>query len=113
MASDAPNTGARSRAPRNPTRDVPPQHTPNRTSEKAQAICVAAEAIDALVLAVECMIENQRGIMREANAGTFLCDNELWGGIAVLLTMVRRHAIDAGAIGEAMELATVARPAAA
>jgi hypothetical protein len=71
---------------------------------KARALSVAAEAIDAMVLAVEVMTEKQRALMLGGNAGSFLVDNELWTGMATLLSTVRVHAFDIGAAGEAIEV---------
>lgn len=115
MAAEAPTTGARSRAPRNPVRAVSQQDGINLMTDKARTIGAAAESIDAMILAVEVMIENQRRLMLDQNAGSFLHDNELWQGMAVLLTMVRTHAVDVGRAGEAIEVAGMraATPAAA
>lgn len=108
MASDAPTTGARARAPRNAGGDVPPPNNLDQMTAHARNIGSASESVDAMVLGIEVMIENQRKLMREQNVGTFLLDNELWTGIAVLLTMVRTHAFDMGKAGEAIEIAGMA-----
>lgn len=63
------------------------------------------ESIDALILGVEGLIERQRGMMRHQHADAFLIDNELWGAIASLLTMVRTKATEIVDVGGAMEKA--------
>ena len=105
MADDAPITGAPTRAPASDQpRDALLSH--------ARTIQVAAEAIDAVVLGVELMLADQRRIMGETSASTFLLGNELWGGAATLLAMVRERASAIGEAGEAIEVAGMASPAA-
>lgn len=68
---------------------------------------VKADAIDAMVLGIEMMIENQRRLLVEQNPGSLVLGNEMWRGIATLLTMVRHHALDIGNEGQAAELASM------
>lgn len=103
MADAAPYTGAPSRASENTTTTVPSQ---NITGD-AQSISVEGEAIDAMILGVETMLESQRVIMRSANTSDSLCDNELWSGAAVLLSIVRQKANAIERMAQGIEIASM------
>lgn len=103
MADEAPTTGRRSRAPRNPTPVVPPRDALDQMLDNARSLLAAAEQIDATALAIETMIERQRQVMRDAGASSFLCTGELWDGILVLLTVARGQAIAIAEAGEAID----------
>jgi len=77
----------------------------------ATEISAAAEAVDALLLGVETMIQDHHRMMREANVPQYLLDgNELSEGIAVLLTLARHQALDIGKHGDTIQYATMAAP---
>lgn len=59
---------------------------------RGASIAAAAEEVCALILAVEGMIEDQRRIMQEANAASYLQESELWGGMEILLLIAKRTA---------------------
>ena len=107
MATDAPYRGARSRAPENPSGTVPLKNIIDELTAALRNIQVKADAIDAMVLGIEMMIENQRRLMVDHNPGSLVLGNELWRGIATLLTMVRHHAMDIGSDGQAAEIASM------
>jgi hypothetical protein len=85
----------------------------DQIGDHARDISAKAEGIDALLLGVEVMIQDQRRLMRDEKAGSFLLDNELWGGIAGLLTMARHEALTIGEKGDAIQHAMMPAPAGA
>lgn len=107
MATERPYTGARSRASKNDAGGVPPQNNQIETLHAVRTMQVAAAEIDAMTLGVELMIQNQRRIMQQENVGSFMLDNELWTGMATLLSMVRHHALDIATNGETVEKAAM------
>lgn len=107
MADDAPYTGARPRAPKIDAAQVPLVDKADRDiiMSGSSDVQEGGDSIDALILGVEVMIERQIGMMRYQHADAFLIDNELWGAIASLLTMVRIKATEIVDVGGAMEKA--------
>ncbi|WP_260597440.1 hypothetical protein [Sphingomonas endolithica] len=107
MASNAPITGARTRAPHIPADDVPPQNpsAPGPFLTDLHEIQMAAEAIKAVIFVVELMLQDQRRVMQEENAYSFLHENELWDGTRTLLAMASERATTIGELGELMEMA--------
>lgn len=108
MADDAPYRGARNRAPKIEANAVPLADKADiRTiNDGAGDVQEGGDSIDALILGVEVMIERQRGMMRQQGADAFLIDNELWGAMASLLTMVRTKATAIVDVGGEMEKAS-------
>ena len=107
MAAEAPYRGVRIRAPEIHAADVPLVDMGDRdiVMSCSSDVQEGGDSIDALILGVEVLIERQRGMMRHQHADAFLIDNELWGAIASLLTMVRTKATEIVDIGGEMEKA--------
>jgi hypothetical protein len=79
----------------------------------ASEISAGAEAVDALLLGVEVMIQDHRKMMREANVPAYLLtDNELAESVSVLLTLARHQALDIGKHGDAIQVAMMPTKAA-
>lgn len=107
MAAEAPYRGVPIRAPEIHAADVPLVDMADRdiVMSGSSDVQEGGESIDALILGVEVLIERQRGMMRHQHADAFLIDNELWGAIASLLTMVRTKATAIVDVGGEMEKA--------
>lgn len=105
MATGARNTAAHSRAPFPPQSSIDPANAEARVRllEFISAMQVTAELVDTMMLSVTLMIEDQKRLMRQAGSTDFLCDNELWQCMGVMLETVRGHMHDFQKSGEAME----------
>lgn len=77
-------------------------------SAHARNISAAATEVDALLLGVEGMIEDQINIMKETGAQKFLIECELWTGIQILLNLARRKSVEMEADGTAIQNEAIA-----
>ena len=89
MASDAPNTGAATRAPRNDPAPVSALHSMAQFQRASADAQTDAEMIDGIAIAVEHMHQSLKTMIDQSGAGTHATDNEIWRSIAILMTAIR------------------------
>lgn len=104
MAANARTTGARTRAPEKQTAFLADKHAWDKALEDIRDLQSDAERIDAIVLGVTAMVEDQRDLERKLSRGGSLGECELWGGLETLLGLIRQHVMQIGERGEAVEL---------